>query len=202
MSTSDSSTRLLGLARKRGAVTAREVATAGIHTQTLSRLVRAGSLERVARGCYRLSEAPITEHHGLALAAAAVPEGVVCLLSALSFHGIGTQLPHEVWMAIDRRSRKPALRYPPLRVMRFSGIALTEGVETQRIESETVRVYGVAKTIADAFKFRNKIGLEVGLEALREAWRARRFTIDEIHHMARVCRVERVMRPYLEALVS
>lgn len=202
MTTTDSSSRLLGLARKRGAITAREVANAGIHTQILSRLVRAGSLERVARGRYRLSEAPITEHHGLALAAAAVPDGVVCLLSALSFHGIGTQLPHEVWMAIDRRSRRPALRYPPLRVVRFSGKALTEGVEIQRIEGETVRVYGVAKTIADAFKYRNKIGLEVGLEALREAWRERRFTMDEIHRMARVCRVERVMRPYLEALVS
>ena len=202
MSISDSTARLLGLARKRGAITAREVADAGIHTQTLSRLVRTGSLERVARGCYRLSEAPITEHHGLALAAAAVPEGVVCLLSALSFHGIGTQLPHEVWLAIHRRARKPALRYPPLRVMRFGGKALTEGVETHRIEGETVRVYGVAKTIADAFKYRNKIGLEVGLEALREAWRERRFTMDEIHHMARACRVERVMRPYLEALVA
>lgn len=202
MPTSDSSARLLGLARKRGAITAREVADAGIHTQTLSRLVRAGSLERVARGCYRLSEAPVTENHGLALAAAAAPHGVICLLSALSFHEIGTQLPHEVWIAIDRRARRPALRYPPLRVMRFSGKALTDGVETHRIEGETVAVYGVAKTIADAFKYRNKIGLEVGLEALREAWRERRFTMDEIHHMARVCRVERVMRPYLEALVA
>jgi len=197
-----SSARLLTLARKRGAITAREVADAGIHTQVLSRLVAAGSLERVSRGRYRLAEAPVTEHHGLALAAAAVPEGIVCLLSALSFHGIGTQLPHEVWIAMDRRARRPAVRYPPLRVLRFSGEALTEGVETRRIEGETVRMYSVPKTIADAFKYRNKIGLEVALEALREAWRARRFTMDEIHHMARVCRVERVIRPYLEALVA
>jgi predicted transcriptional regulator of viral defense system len=202
MDTIGSSARLLTLARKRGAITAREVADAGIHTQVLSRLVAAGSLERVSRGRYRLAEAPVTEHHGLALAASAVPEGIVCLLSALSFHGIGTQLPHEVWIAMDRRARRPAVRYPPLRVLRFSGEALTEGVETRRIEGETVRVYSVAKTIADAFKYRNKIGLEVALEALREAWRARRFTMDEIHHMARVCRVERVIRPYLEALVA
>jgi predicted transcriptional regulator of viral defense system len=194
--------RLLRLAQRRGFFTTREVAEVGIHTQTLSRLVHAGTLERVARGRYRLSGRPVTEHHGLALAATAVPNGVVCLLSALSFHGIGTQLPREVWMAIDRRARRPALRYPALRILRFSGKALTEGVQTHRLEGETVRVYSAAKTIADVFKYRNKVGLDVALEALREAWRARRFTMDEIHHLARVCRVERVMRPYLEALVG
>lgn len=202
MPSTDSPARLLRLARRRGSVTRREVAEAGIHTQTLSRLVRAGALERVARGRYRLPEAPMTEHHGLALAAASVPKGVVCLLSALSFHQIGTQLPHEVWIALDRRTRRPSLVYPRLRVHRFSGKALTEGIETHRIEGEAVRVYGVAKTIADAFKYRNKIGLDVALEALREAWRARRFTMDEIQHYARICRVERVMQPYLEALVA
>lgn len=202
MPSTASPARLLRLARRRGIFTTREVAEAGIHTQTLSRLVNTGALERIARGHYRLTERPVTEHHGLALAAAAAPNGIVCLLSALSFHGIGTQLPHEVWVAIDRRARRPSLRYPTLRVQRFSGKALTEGVETHRIEGETVRVYSVAKTIADVFKYRNKIGLDVALEALREAWRARRFTMDEIHHLARVCRVERVMRPYLEALVG
>jgi predicted transcriptional regulator of viral defense system len=144
----------------------------------------------------------VTEHHGLALAAAAAPKAVICLLSALSFHQVGTQLPHEVWIALDRRSRRPSLRYPPLRVVRFGGETLTEGVETHRIEGETVRVYSVAKTIADTFKYRNKIGLDVALEALREAWRARRFTMDKIYRYARICRVERVMRPYLEALVA
>ncbi len=194
--------RVLRLARRPGSFTAREVAGAGIHTQTLSRLVRAGTLERVARGRYRRSGAPITEHHGLALVAAAAPSAVVCLLSGLNFHGIGTQLPHEVWIAIDRRARRPALSYPRLRVMRFGGRALTEGIETHRIEGETVRVYNAAKTVADVFKYRNKVGLDVALEALREAWRARRFTMDEIHHYARICRVERVMRPYLEALAA
>ena len=130
------------------------------------------------------------------------PKAVICLLSALSFHQIGTQLPHEVWIALDRRSRRPSLTYPRLHVVRFSGDALTEGAEAHRIEGETVRVYSVAKTIADTFKYRNKIGLEVALEALREAWRARRFTMDKMYRYARICRVERVMRPYLEALVA
>jgi predicted transcriptional regulator of viral defense system len=197
-----SSTRLLRLARRHGSVSRQEVTEANIHTQTLSRLVRAGTLERVARGHYRLPNAPVTEHHGLALVAAAAPKAVICLLSALSFHQIGTQLPHEVWIALDRRSRRPSLRYPRLRVVRFGGDALTAGVETHSIEGETVRVYSVAKTIADAFKYRNKIGLDVALEALREAWRARRFTMDKMYNYARICRVERVMRPYLEALVA
>ncbi len=197
-----SSTRLLRLARRHGSVSRREVSDAKIHTQTLSRLVRAGTLERVARGHYRLPNAPVTEHHGLALVAAAAPKAVICLLSALSFHQIGTQLPHEVWIALDRRSRCPSLRYPRLHVVRFGGDALTEGVETHRIEGETVRVYSVAKTIADTFKYRNKIGLDVALEALREAWRARRFTMDKMYRYARICRVEHVMRPYLEALVA
>ncbi len=202
MPTATSSARLLRLAGRHGLVSRREVAEAKIHTQTLSRLVRAGTLERVARGRYRLPNAPVTEHHGLALAAAAAPKAVICLLSALSFHRIGTQLPHEVWIALDRRSRRPSLRYPRLRVVRFGGETLTEGVETHCIEGVTVRVYSVVKTIADTFKYRNKIGLDVALEALREAWRARRFTMDKMHRYARICRVERVMRPYLEALVA
>jgi predicted transcriptional regulator of viral defense system len=197
-----SSTRLLRLARRHGSVSRQEVTEANIHTQTLSRLVCAGTLERVARGHYRLPSAPVTEHHGLALVAAAAPKAVICLLSALSFHQIGTQLPHEVWIALDRRSRRPSLRYPRLHVVRFGGDALTEGIETHRVEGETVRVYNAAKTIADTFKYRNKIGLDVALEALREAWRARRFTMDKMYFYARVCRVERVMRPYLEALVA
>ena len=148
------------------------------------------------------AEHAVTEHHGLAIAAAAVPHGVVCLLSALQYHGIGTQLPSEVWMAIDRRARRPALRYPPLRIVRYTGAALTEGVESRRVEGREVRVYNVAKTVADCFKYRNKIGLDVALEALREGWRARRFTMDELDRYAAICRVQRVMRPYLEALTA
>lgn len=194
--------RLLRLARRRGILRADEVVDSGIHAQHLTRLVKEGLLERTTRGRYRLADQPITEDHTLAVAAAAVRRGVVCLLSALAFHGVGTQLPFEVWMAIDRRARRPALRYPKLRVVRFTGKALTEGIETHEIEGQPVRVYSVAKTLADVFKYRNKIGLDVALEALREAWREHRLTMDEIDRFARICRVERVMRPYLEALVG
>ena len=193
--------RLLRIVRQRGILAAREVGELGIHRQVLTRLTREGALVRVARGRYSLPDHPATEHHGLALVAAAVPRAVICLLSALSFHGVGTQLPHEVWVAIDRRARRPALRYPPLRVVRFGGRSLEEGVEVHRLEGQAVRVYGVAKTVADLFKYRNKVGMDVALEALHDAWRNRRFTMDEIDRYARVCRVERVMRPYVESLV-
>jgi predicted transcriptional regulator of viral defense system len=194
--------RTLKLARRRQGVTARELVEVGVHTQVLSRLVAAGEIERVARGLYRAPDHAVTEHHGLAVAAAAVPNGVVCLLSALQFHGIGTHLPSEVWMAIDRRARRPAVQYPPLRVVRYTGAALTEGIERHRVEGRELRVYGVAKTVADCFKYRNKIGLDVALEALREGWRARRFTMDELDRHAAICRVQRVMQPYLEALTA
>ncbi|MCK4305212.1 MAG: type IV toxin-antitoxin system AbiEi family antitoxin domain-containing protein [Candidatus Eisenbacteria sp.] len=202
MTQKNSRERVLRLAHDRGFIGASEVAELGIHTQILSRLVRAGLLERVVRGTYRLSDSPVTEHHGLALAAAAVPRGVICLLSALGFHGIGTQLPFEVWLALDRRARRPAVRYPPLRVVRFSGLALTVGIETHTLEGQSVRIYGIAKTLADCFKYRNKIGLDVALEALNDAWQKRRVTMDEIDEFAQVCRVSLVMRPYLEALVG
>jgi predicted transcriptional regulator of viral defense system len=195
--------RVLRLLRRRGgALNARDLDHAGVHRQVLSRLVREGALERVARAQYRLPGAMVTEHHGLAIAAAAVPKGVVCLLSALAFHGIGTEMPFQIWIAIDGRARRPALAHPPLRVVRFTGHSLTAGVETHRIEQQTVRVYSVAKTVADCFKYRHKIGLEVALQALREAWRTRRLTMGDIDRYASVCRVERVMRPYLEALVG
>ena len=194
--------RTLKLARRARGVTPRELTNQGIHRQILTRLVEDGQIERVARGVYRLPEQPITENHGLALAAAAVPQGVICLLSALQYHGIGTQLPSEVWIAIDRRAWRPTLTFPPLRIVRFTGQALSAGVESHQMEGRTVRVYGIAKTIADCFKYRNKIGLDVALEALREGWRARRFTMDELDRCAAICRVQQVMRPYIEALVA
>ena len=192
--------KTLKLARRRQGVTARELAAAHIHRQVLSRLVESGEIERVVRGVYRLPEHPLTENHGLAMAGTVVPHGVICLLSALQFHGIGTQLPSEVWIAIDRRARRPALKYPPLRIVRYSGAALTEGVESHRIEGQTVRVYNVAKTVADCFKYRNKIGLDVALEALREARRAKQASADALWRYAKINRVANVMRPYLEAV--
>jgi predicted transcriptional regulator of viral defense system len=192
--------RLLTLARKRRLLRPADVERLGLHTQLLTRLVAEGALERVGRGRYRSPGADITEHHGLALTAAAVPRGVVCLLSALVFHGIGTQTPREVWVAIDRRARAPRTEWPPLRAVRFSGKALTAGVEDHRIEGQAVRIYSLPKTIADCFKYRNKVGLDVALEALKDAWHRRRIRPGDLDEYARVCRVERVMRPYLEAL--
>jgi predicted transcriptional regulator of viral defense system len=183
-------------------ITAADATRAGIHSQHLTRLVAEGALERVARGNYRFAARPVTEHHGLVVAARTAPQGVICLLSALAFHEIGTQLPPEVWVAIDRRARAPRRAQPPLRVVRFSGAAFTEGIEVHRIEGTPVRVYSVAKTLADLFKHRGNVGMDVALEALREAWRGRRFTMDALDRAARVCRVERVMRPYVEAVVS
>jgi len=193
---------ILQLAKKQGLITDGEVRAMGIHPQTLKRLVESGKLERVARGRYRLPDPDyeLTEHHGLVLASAAAPSGIICLLSALQFHVIGTQLPRQVWMALDRGVRKPAIEYPPLRVVRFSGEALAAGVEEHTLEGQTVRVYNVAKTLADCFKYRNKIGLDVALEALSDAWRERRSEMLDIARYARVCRVWNVMRPYLEAM--
>jgi len=189
-------------AREHGTLTPRVAGSVGIHRQVLSRLVREGELVRVARGQYRLPDAPVTEHHGLALVARAVPSGVICLLSALAFHGIGTQVPPVMWVAIDRRARKPALAWPPLHAVRFGGQALIQGVESHTVEGVPVRIYGVAKTLADVFKYRNKVGLDVAMEALKDAWVGRRFEMEELTRFARVCRVEKVMRPYLEALLG
>lgn len=198
----DPHSQLLALARRRSVLTAKDVSQAGIHSQQLTRIVRSGILERLARGQYRLSNSPVTEHHGLVMASRAVPRGVICLLSALSFHRIGTQLPADVWIAVPRGTRPPTADQPPLHVVHFSGDSFTRGVQRHRLEGTTVQVYSVAKTLADLFKYRNKIGIDVAVEALREAWRDRRFRMDALDNAARACRVERVMRPYIEAIVS
>jgi predicted transcriptional regulator of viral defense system len=176
---------------------------AGIGRGTLAGLVRAGRVERVARGLYRWTDSDITEHHSLALASRSMRGSVVCLLSALQFHGLTTQMPHEVWLAIDRRrGGPPRRRAVPLRLFRLSGACFSSGIERHRVEGVTIRVYSVAKTIVDCFKFRSKVGLDVAMEALREGWRERRFKMDDLWHYAEVCRVARVMRPYVEMEVS
>lgn len=198
----DERARLRALARRRAVFSSRDVRRAGIHSQAITRLVESGELERVARGQYRFASGPITEHDALVLAAHAVPRGVICLLSALTVHQIGTQLPAEVWIAIERGARAPRVPALPLRVVHFSSEAYTHGVEQRRLDGDVVRVYSVAKTLADLFKARNQIGLDVALEALREAWRDRKFTMQALDAAARACRVERVMRPYVEAVVT
>jgi len=146
------------------------------------------------------ADAQPTANVSLAQAARRVPHGIVCLLSALRFHEIGTANPFEVWIALARDVRRPQVEYPPLRTMRFSGKALTEGVERHRIESVEVKVYNPAKTVADCFKYRNKIGLDVAIEALRDGLRSRKCTLAQLWQYAKVCRMTEVMRPYLEVL--
>jgi predicted transcriptional regulator of viral defense system len=193
--------QILALARRQGILRARDLAAVGIPREYLTRLVERGQLERIARGLYRLAEADVSEHHTLAQVAKRVPEAVICLLSALRFHDLGTQAPAEVWIAIDPKARRPALGDLPIRVVRSSGRALEAGTEAHTIEGVAVRVTTPAKTVADCFKYRHKLGLDLALEALRDGWRKRRFNLDELWEMARVCRVANVMRPYIEAIV-
>jgi predicted transcriptional regulator of viral defense system len=192
--------KLLDLVSSKGFVRPSDLDPLGIPRVALTRAIRRGQLERISRGLYRVSERPASANIALAEVSCRVPKGVVCLLSALRFHELTTQAPFEVWLAIDNKAATPKLHYPPLRLVRFSGAALTEGVEEHVVDGVTVRVTSVAKTVADCFKFRNKIGLDVALEALREAWSARRMTSDEIWRYAKIDRVANVMRPYLESL--
>jgi len=172
----------------------------GIHPRTLYSLRAHGRLIQVNRGLYRLADQKLTEHHGLAMISKLVPRGIICLLSALRFHRLTTQAPFEVWLALGRAMRKPKINHQPIRIVRFSGAALGMGVDKHVIEGVTVHVYNPAKTVADCFKYRHKIGLDVALEALREGWRERRFTMDELWCYGKICRVANVMQPYLEAL--
>jgi len=191
---------LIATLRQTGVMRSRDLSSLGISRQYLQRLVQEGAVERAARGLYRLPEAEVSSQHSLVEASARVPQGVICLLSALRFHNVTTQAPFEVWLAINGKAWQPQVKGLPLRIVRFSGAALTEGVETHTVSGRPLRVYSLAKTIADCFKYRNKIGLDVALEALREALRERLVSADDLWQFAKICRVANVMRPYLEAL--
>ena len=179
----------------------RDLEAHGIWRANLRDYVERGVLTRVGRGLYTLVGVEAGENHSLAEVGKRVPQGTVCLLSALRFHGLTTQQPHETWLALDGRARSPKTDSLALRIVRFTGAALSEGREEHIIEGVPVKIYNPAKTVADCFKFRNKIGLDVALEALRETWRARRCGMSELMRYARVCRVANVMRPYLESLI-
>lgn len=191
---------VLRLARRAGVLRPRDLEAHGIARTYLRELCDRGLLIRAGRGLYIPADAAVTEHHTLAEACKRVPRGVVCLASALRFHNLTTQNPWNVWLMIESGSRVPRVDYPPVRVFRASGGAFHAGIEEHTIEGVPVRVYSVPKTVADCFRYRTGIGLDVALEALRECLRGRRCTRDEIHHYARINRVENVMRPYLEAL--
>jgi predicted transcriptional regulator of viral defense system len=193
--------KVLNLTRKAGILRPRDLDQHGIPRQYLSILEHQGTIQRVGRGLYVLADAEnITENHTVAQACKRVPEGIVCLMSALRLHGLTTQAPFEIWMAIDRKAWLPKVDHPPIRIVRFSGAALTEGVQHRKIEGVKVQVFSPAKTVADCFKYRNKIGLDVAMEALRECRRLKKATVDEISHFAKICRVANVMQPYMEAM--
>lgn len=183
---------------KKGPCRVRDLELAGFRRQDLHYLMKSGRIERLVRGVYQASASPVPSHPGYAELFLRAPKGVICLLSALQIHELTTQLPHQVWFALEGNARAPRLAYPPLRPVRFSGEAFAKGIETHRLDGLSVRVYSVAKTVADLFKMRNKVGLDVAMEALREALATRKATRAEILKMARVCRVDKVIRPYLE----
>lgn len=192
--------RILELLGQAEVVRARELSAQGVHPMALQRLVEKGIVEREGRGLYRLAEKEVSEHYSLLQAAKRVPQGVICLLSALRFHQLTTQKPFEVWLMLERGARRPTVDVPPLRIHYLSGEAFHAGVEEHAQDGVTLRVYNPAKTVADCFKFRYKIGIDVALEALRETLRHRRATVDDIWHYAELNRVARVIYPYLEAL--
>lgn len=193
--------QILELAREKGIIRAEDVEAMGISRNYLYRMHKEGLLEKSAVGLYTLPEAPVTENSSLAEVAKRLPHAVVCLISALSYHEITTQIPHEIWLTIPRGSWRPDVEYPPLNLTYVSGPAYSFGIQEHVINGVAVKIYSPAKTVADCFKFRNKVGLDVAIEALREAWRSRKVTMDELVEAAGVDRVSKIMRPYLEATV-
>ena len=193
---------LIKLLRSHPVARSRWLERKGVSRTKLQRLVKQGDLIRLRRGIYsQPDESETTEHHDLAVVATSIPRGVICLLSALRFHALGTQNPAEVWVAIPVKARRPKIEYPPVKIVRFSGPALEHGFEAHQIEGVTVRVTSPARTVADCFKFRNKIGPDIALEALREYRRARK-SLDDLVQAAQDVRVANVIRPYLEALTT
>lgn len=192
--------RLIALFEKVRVVRPRDLRKVGISPTYLNKLHAQGVLERPGRGLYVLADDNPSEHRSMVEACRRVPRGVICLLSALRFHELTTQAPFEVWLAIDGKAQAPRVDSPPLRIVRFTGAALSFGIEEHLIEGVTVRVYSAAKAVADCFKFRNKVGIDVALEALRDCLQQKKGTIDQIWQAAKQCRMTNVMRPYLEAL--
>lgn len=180
----------------------RDVARLGIPYYQLQRLVADGLVERAGPGLYRLADVEATEMETLAMVASAVPHAIVCLLSALRVYEIGTQSPHQVWLAIDRKARKPTRLPAKVRIVRYSGQMLTYGVISRPMQGVNVRITNPARTVVDCFRYRNKVGLDVAMEALRDAVRSRKATVSEIDRAAEVCRIRTVIRPYLEALAA
>jgi predicted transcriptional regulator of viral defense system len=192
--------RTMQYVRQNGIVRPRDIEAIGVPREYLLRLHRQGKLDRTGRGIYTLPDASVTERHTYAEVAKRVPGAVLCLLSALAFHEITTQNPASVWIALGKGARRPAIVSPSLRVVRLTEPSLSEGIEIHSVEGVTVRVYSAAKTVADCFKFRNKIGLDIAIESLKDGLRQKKATVNEIYRYAKICRVSNIIRPYMEAL--
>lgn len=193
--------RILEVARKQSVFRAGDVLDAADPRSTLRRMATQGEIIRVGRGLYALADAEVSGNHSFVEATKRYPGGVICLTSALFFHGIGTQMPYEIWMMRPDRKMTPNKDFP-IRFVYSTGAAFSHGIETHRIEGMEVSIYAPSKTVADCYKYRNKIGLDVAIEALKEGWRAKHFTMDELWEAAKACRVQNTIQPYVEMLVQ
>lgn len=200
MKTHDYAYEALSLAKANKVVRVAELSERGIPRVVLTRLTRDGKLVRIGRGVYALPNRAISENESLLDVATRSSQGVFCLLTALRIHNLTTQSPFEVWLAIPNKAQPPKVDSVSLRVIRLSKKTLSEGIETHMVDGIPIRVYCIAKTVVDCFKFRNKIGLDVALEALQEAWRGKKLQMDELWYYARICNVETIIRPYIESL--
>lgn len=185
-----------------GLLRAEDLEAQGVPRQRLTGMLRRGEVQRVSRGLYRRHDAPISELETVAAVSKRIPGAIICLLTALHVHGIGTQAPRDVWIALDRKARKPRVEGLPVRVVRFSGPMLSYAIGTREVLGVAVRITSPARTVVDCFRYRNKVGLDVALEALRDAIGSRKATMDEIARVAEVCRIQTVISPYLEAIAS
>mgnify|MGYP005857931533 CR=1 FL=1 len=194
------SQKALNLVKEKGIVRSSEFVEEGIPRITISRLVAGHELQQIERGLYCLPKKEFSEKESLIVVASRVPQAIFCLLTALQVHELTTQLPRKVWIAMPIDSHLPKIDYPPIKMVKYTGKAYSEGVEIQQSDGIDYRVYNVAKTIADCFKHRNKIGIDIAIEALKDAYGKNKVTTDELWHYAKICRVANVMRPYLEAI--
>jgi predicted transcriptional regulator of viral defense system len=195
-------TRAVRIFKKHGGILrTAQALEAGIHPATLYAMRDSGELAVISRGVFRLSDIPPLGNPDLVTVATRVPQGVICLISALSFHELTTQIPHEVHVALQRGAEEPRLNYPPIRTYRFTGEAFTAGVDTHELDGVGVHIYSLEKTLADCFKFRNKVGLDTVIEAIRFYRERRKVKVDDLMLYATICRVDKIMRPYLEAIL-
>ena len=193
--------KVIELARKTGVIRPKDLDKYNINRKYLYILHQKGLLERIGRGLYSSPDYVVTEHRTMVEVCKKVPNAVICLLSALNFHDLTTQLPHQIWIAINRKASFPRKSEHPVKVVCFSGKALTEGVEEHEIEGVKIRIYNPAKTVADCFKYRNKIGIDIAIEAMKSCLQSRKAKPAEIMHYARICRISSVIKPYMEAVL-